>query len=298
MESCPLITETPGALLPPSRQQSFVLGSPADLTMRSRSPLNAGFVRATNHPAHENFHWRRALLESFLFLSISQAYVVHDDYRWVTIENGIPFNHYWRDYKESLSTWVHSGWYDGDPILYNYVGHPVQGALAGYIQIQNDPQGRYLEYSNTRPYWWSRFKALLWNMAFSTQWRLGPLSEITIEKYGTKARHPWNRDGTWPCIQRPCYTGVGQSDLVVTPTGGFLWLLTEDILDKKITRRVEAATANRFWIDFTRCALNPVRSGANILHGKRPWYRASRDWERISFSDSMPSAVSASTESK
>src|SRR5215471_11270594 len=35
---------------------------------------------------HENFHWGRALFESFTFLAIEQAYVVKDDYRWVRAE--------------------------------------------------------------------------------------------------------------------------------------------------------------------------------------------------------------------
>jgi len=48
-------------------------------------------------------------------------------------------------------------------------------------------------------------------------------------------------------------------------------------LDKHIARRVERSTRNRFLIAATRCALNPIRGGANILHVKRPWYRASRD---------------------
>jgi len=55
-------------------------------------------------PSKPGFHRRRALLESFVFLSIEQAYVVKDDFSWVTIENGVPLNHYWRDYKQSLST--------------------------------------------------------------------------------------------------------------------------------------------------------------------------------------------------
>jgi hypothetical protein len=46
---------------------------------------------------------------------------------------------------------------------------------------------------------------------------------------------------------------------------------------------VEGATTNHFIIDFTRCALNPIRGGANILHGKRPWYRASRDASQVYF---------------
>jgi hypothetical protein len=231
---------------------------------------------------HENFHWGQALFESFTFLAIEQSYVVKDDYHWVTVENGVPFNHYWRDYKASLSTWAHSGWDDGDPFLYSYVGHPIQGSLTEYIQIQNDPQGRALEFANTKAYWWSRLKAFWWNAAYSTQWNIGPLSEITIEKYRTIhiARRAWNHDGSYPCYQH-CVSGVGQVDLVTTPVGGALWLLTEDVLDKKINRPIEGATRNRFLIDFMRCALNPTRSGANILHGKRPWYRASRDASQL-----------------
>jgi hypothetical protein len=248
-----------------------------------QTPSNA-FLASPSRDQHERFHWGRALFESFTFLVVEQAYVVKDDYHWVQVENGIPFNHYWRDYKASLSTWIHSGWDDGDPFLYSYVGHPIQGALTEYIQIQNDPQGRDLEFSNSKAYWWSRFKAFWWSAAYSTQWNIGPLSELTVEKYGTVdiARRPWNHDGSSPCYQH-CVTGVGQVDLVTTPVGGALWVLTEDVLDKKINRRVEAATRNHFLINFMRCALNPTRSGANVLHGKAPWYRATRDAEEIYF---------------
>jgi len=242
-------------------------------------------------PLHkEGFHWRRALSESFTFLVIEQAYVVHTDFNWVVSENGIPFNHFWRDYKQSLSEWVHSGWNDGDPNWFGYVGHPIQGALTGFIQIQNDPQGRKLEFSRTKAYWWSRFKAALWNAAYSTQWNLGPLSEVTGEKYGTKQRPPWNYNGSYPC-SRHCVTGVGQIDIVMTPVGGTGWLIGEDFLDSKIVRRVEDATQNRFLIDSARCALNPIRGAANILHGKHPWYRASRDAEGMSLVSGKKTAV-------
>jgi len=213
------------------------------------------------------------LRESFTFLAIEQAYVVKDDFRWVVIENGIPFNHYWRDYKQSLSAWIHSGWSDGDPNMYGYVGHPIQGALTSYIEIQNDPAGRDLEFANTKEYWKSRLKATLWNAVYSTQWNLGPISEVTVEKYGAKARPPWNQDGSWPCTRKPCLTGVGQIDIVMTPVGGLGWMLVEDWLDKKLVRRVEDVTSNRFLIDTLRAGLNPTRSGASILHGQAPWYR-------------------------
>jgi hypothetical protein len=236
-------------------------------------PLAVTSEHTVPNQKEPHFGWGHALRESFMFLSLEQAYVVKDDYRWVTFENGVPFNHYWRDYKYSLHTWIDSGWNDGDDYLYNYVGHPIQGAMTSFIQIQNDPQGRDLEFSNTKAYWWSRFKATMWNTAYSTQWSIGPLSELTVEKYGSPVRTPWNRNGTWPCTEKNCFTGTGQVNLVVTPIGGFGWMLTEDVLDRYVAMRVENATSNRFLIDMTRCGLNPIRGGAYILHGKPPWYR-------------------------
>jgi len=76
-------------------------------------------------------------------------------------------------------------------------------------------------------------------------------------------------------------------DLVTTPVGGLAWLLAEDLLDKHIARPVEGSTRNSFLIGFTRCALNPIRGGANILHGKAPWYRASRDAREVYLSDQL-----------
>jgi hypothetical protein len=239
------------------------------------------------------FHWRRALTESFTFLVIEQAYVVHTDFNWVVSENGIPFNHYWRDYMQSLSEWTHSGWNDGDPNWFGYVGHPIQGALTAFIQIQNDPRSEKLEFSKTKEYWWSRLKAAMWNAAYSTQWNLGPVSEVTVEKYGTKDRPPWNYNGSFPCSHH-CLTGVGQIDVVMTPLGGTGWLIGEDFLDSKIVRRVEDSTQNRLLIDTVRVALNPIRGGANVLHGKALWYRASRDAQGMSLVRAQKAAVSTS----
>jgi len=233
------------------------------------------------------------LEESLTFLTIEQAYVVHEDYRWVVAENGIPFNHYWRDYKQSLNAWIHSGWNDGDPNLYGYVGHPIQGAMTAYIQIQNDPRSEYLEFSNTKQYWRSRLKATIWNAVYSTQWNIGPISEMTVEKYGAKARPPWNQDGSWPCTTKNCYTGVGQIDLVMTPIGGLGWLVGEDWLDKNLVRRVENKTRNRIIVDTVRCAFNPIRSGANILHGNKPWYRLSRDSRMVEIEHHVTGSGSA-----
>jgi len=229
---------------------------------------------ATSETKPEGFHWRRALEESGTFLVVEQAWVVHTDFRWVVSENGIPFNHYWRDYKQSLTRWWEAGWSAGENPMYNYVGHPIQGAITGYIEIQNDPKSRNLEFGKTKAYWWSRVKATLWNGVYSTQWSIGPLSEMTVEKYGSNDRQPWNADGSYPCNTKTCYWGVGKVNLVMTPVGGLGWELAEDWMDKNIVRRVESRSSNRSLIDFTRCTFNPIRGAANILHGNRPWYRA------------------------
>jgi hypothetical protein len=290
LESCPYVVEIRSQLaeVPDSgevtrnaREDVESSGANSNASSNSSGTANSMFVQPAA-PKRQGFHWGRALFESFTFLAIEQAYVVHEDYRWVVIENGVPLNHYWRDYKQSLHSWLESGWNDGDPLLYGYLGHPIQGALTSYIQIQNDPRGDGLEFSNTKEYWHSRLRATLWNAVYSTQWNIGPLSEVTVEKYGAKVRSPWNQDGTWPCTGKHCYSGVGQIDLVMTPVGGFLWMLSEDLLDKNIARRVEGETRNHFLIDFTRCALNPIRGGASILHGRAPWWRA-RDAGAIYF---------------
>jgi len=263
-------------------KQDFLENGDLDVQRFNATALDDASTGTFATSEKHGFYWGRALTESLTLLVIEQAYVVHTDFRWVVSENGVPFNHYWRDYMQSLSGWTHSGWDDGDPNWYGYIGHPIQGALTGFIQIQNDPKSERLEFSKTKAYGKSRLKAAMWNAAYSTQWNLGPLSEVTVEKYGTKDRAPWNQNGSFPCNTKHCYTGVGQIDIVMTPLAGTGWLVGEDFLDEKVVRRVEEDTPNRLLIDTVRVALNPIRAGANMLHGNYPWYRASRDAQGLS----------------
>lgn len=243
---------------------------PAQWAVSSSDP-----AMASSENEKETFHWRRALQESVTFLAIEQAWVVHTDFPWVVSERGIPFNHYWRDYKQSLARWWEVGWSAGENPMYNYVGHPIQGAITEYIFFQNDPKSRFLEFSKSKEYWLSRVKATIFNGVYSTQWSIGPLSEMTVEKYGSNDRAPWTANGSYPCNPKTqtCFWGVGKVNLVMTPVGGLGWVLVEDWMDKNIVRRVERKTTNRFWIDTVRCTFNPIRAGGNILHGNRPWFR-------------------------
>ncbi len=215
--------------------------------------------------AKRGFAWRRALLESATLLTLQHMILFQMDHHLV---QGSLFNHYFSDYAKSLRVWASTGWSDGDPFLDNYIAHPLQGALTGYIQVQNDPSGYNLELSRSKAYWKSRLKAAGWAAAYSLQWELGPLSEMTVEKYG--------RQGEWVNNGRTI-NGTGQVDLVITPVGGLGWMVLEDFLDANVVRRVEERTSRRVLINVLRCALNPARSAAAILHLKKPWQRTTRE---------------------
>ena len=45
------------------------------------------------------------------------------------------------------------GWADGDPFITNYVGHPMQGAVASYIWTSNDLAYRDVEIGRDPRYW-------------------------------------------------------------------------------------------------------------------------------------------------
>lgn len=149
-------------------------------------------------------------------------------------------------------------WNDGDAILTNYFGHPWMGAITGYIQVFNDPRGRMLEFDvSSGKYWRSRLKAMAWTAAYSTQYELGPISEASLGHVGK---------------QSPTMAAV---DLVVTPVGGFVWMMLEDFIDQRYITHWEQGPSRRKAL-FYRVALNPGRSVANLLRFKRPSYRDTR----------------------
>ena len=206
---------------------------------------------STPSDAAEGFQWKPALLESgfFLVLQHSSRMVQAKTRR----ELGGPF---WSDYFESASN-IHT-WNDSNSILTNYFGHPWMGAMTGYIQVFNDPRGRNLEFdASSGQYWKSRLKAMAWTAAYSVQYEIGPVSEASIGNVGKKS---------------PTMATV---DLVMTPVGGFTWMLIEDYVDHRFISRWEQGTSvNK--ARFLRVALNPGRSVANLLRWKRPSYRDNR----------------------
>ena len=199
------------------------------------------------------FNWSGALAQSGLLLGVQHSLRMAQEKTRRHL--GGPF---WHDYMESVAGL--SGWNDGNPEITNFVGHPMMGAVTGYVQIQNDPDGRALEWDPQNPdYWKSRLKALGWAAAYSTGYELAPWGEAGIGNVG------YDR-GT-----------MGSVDLVVTPLAGFGMILLEDYLDKKIIeRREQGEGAGRLRI--VRVILNPQRSIANLLRFERPWHRDTRPY--------------------
>lgn len=233
--------------------------------------------RTVRHPeAVEPFHWKGLLLQSFSFDMLQNATrIMTADQKDRHLLLNKPF---WSNYWASLQQFNMRRWNDGDSIPVNYIGHPMQGAIAGYIEVQNDPRGRSLMISRTKEYWHSRFRAFLWNAAYSTQWEIGPLGEAAVFNSGGFTypircnKHP----GTPDYCESPnsVYTNnTGWVDFIITPVVGALWLMGEDTIDRYISDPLVRHNPNNFGWKVVRSSLNPPRSLANMLRGRYPWYR-------------------------
>jgi hypothetical protein len=200
--------------------------------------------------------WSALLRESFAFLAVEQGF------RYVT-EEGTRHSHMalLPGYAKSLNG-LH-GWADGDPFIVNYVGHPMQGAVTGFLFAQNDRKYRYAEFGKNSWYWKSRLRATAYSWAYSEQFEIGLLSEAMIGH--TQASFPQQ----------------GFVDHVATPTIGLAWMIVEDALDKYVIRKVEERTRNGVVRMLVRGGLNPSRSMANIMSFDVPWHRNDRmdPWE-------------------
>ena len=197
------------------------------------------------------FNWEGAATQSLFFLGIEHAQRLTQEKTRNELKG--PFFPDWKDSVAGLH-----GWSDGGSFFTNYIAHPMQGGVSGFIQIQNDAHGRSLEFSGSRTYWNSRMRALGWAAIYSTQFELGPISEATIGNVGKKK-------GTAAYV-----------DLVVTPTGGLGMIVLEDVLDKYLLKKLEQRTVGIGKRRLYRVLFNPQRSLANFLRGKAPWHRDSR----------------------
>jgi hypothetical protein len=231
----------------------------------------------------ERYHWKGLLLQSFAFDMLSNATRVitaDQDDRHLLLNKP-----YWSDYWASLQQFNMHRWNDGDSIKVNYIGHPMEGAIAGYIEVQNDPRGRDLRISRGRPYWNSRFRAFLWEIVYSTQWEMGPIGETAIFNQGGFTYPIGCPQNNLACDATAKYTNnTGWVDFIITPIAGSLWMIGEDTIDRFVSDPLVRRHPNSFGIKMIRASLNPPASLANILRGHFPWWR---DYEHPGQSESL-----------
>jgi len=214
--------------------------------------------------AAEKVKWRKLTMSSLRYLAVMHTFRVATE---PATRQAFFNNPFWSGYFDALGA-MH-GWSDGDHDYENYLGHPIQGAVSGYIWIHNDPRYRYVEFGKDPDYWKSRLRAYLFAWAFSEQFEVGPLSEASIGQ-----------------IQRYCCQ-FGFVDHVITPNGGMVWMVAGDILDKYVVRRIEDRTQNLGLRIAARIVFNPAESFANLMSLDYPWYRENRappsEYEAMSY---------------
>src|SRR5215471_16883254 len=117
--------------------------------------------------------WGSLAGQSLGFLAIEEGF------RYMR-EEGARHEHlpFWGGYVKSVTN-LH-GWADGDPFYVNYVGHPMQGSVSGFIWIQNDLRYRNVEIGRNRQYWKSRLRAAAFAFVYSEASEIGPISEASI----------------------------------------------------------------------------------------------------------------------
>jgi hypothetical protein len=218
------------------------------------------------------YHWGGLFAQSLFFNVVENSFRIASDDQIRYLMAKKPF---WHDWSASMKQFNMRRWNDGDDFLVNYVGHPMQGAVAAYIEIQNSPKDRQLQISATHEYWMSRFRGFLWALAYSTHSEISPLGEAGI---GNEGGWTYPIRCSKPCANWNPHTmkstnNTGWVDFTITPTVGLLWVLAEDTLDRYVSDRIQGTNQHSFAPMIIRGALNPSRSFANLMRLKKPWYR-------------------------
>lgn len=270
-----LFPESEKPAIPPAREKTI------------RHDSQSGYVPLEDCPDDETrarecrMHWGPMLIESLFFNTFEDAGNLYSGY-WYRRET--TKGNWWDRYIASAAEWRWDRWSDDNPLLDDYVGHPMMGAITNSIWIQNDPKGMTLSFENSHEYWDSRFRALAWSTFYSFWWKLGPTGEAAI---GHNGDHYFFDKGVLT-------NETGWVELVTTPIGGLGWTITEDYLDKHIVTKLESKSHNPILLTIDSF-LTPARGFANMLRFRPPWYRDSRIVKADSFWTDPGEGVSAST---
>lgn len=223
-------------------------------------------------------NWRSAFWQSFAFLVVGHGFRLMNDpgARYLLIHK--PF---WNDYVQSAGSFNMTRWGDGDSFIVNYIGHPMEGAVYGYIFVNNDPRGRTARFGKSSQYWYSRLRAMAWAAAWEAYFEIGPVfSEAAIGNEGGYTYVPGC--GLYPCNKFPGKTfkpptnNTGWVDFVITPVVGAGWMILEDSIERELVDRISHGDQSLKW-QMLRAGLAPARSFANMFAGHLPWYRFPED---------------------
>jgi hypothetical protein len=201
--------------------------------------------------SRQRFRWGPAFGESLLYTGIMHAFDLTTQAGTRDALNGQWFN----QYTQSVSAL--RGWSDSDKFMAPYVGHPIEGSIFGFIERQNDPRYRLVQWGDGREYWVSMLRSMAYGAIWHTQWKIGPISEASIANVQLHA-------------------SPGFITLVDTPTLGFCTMLAEDAADRYLIMGLENRTNNRAVIILARSFLNPGRTFANMMAFRPPWVRDTR----------------------
>jgi hypothetical protein len=208
----------------------------------------------------EHFHWRPAIQEALEFATVMHVKRLSD----VDTLPDSGHGNFFVDYIRSVEG-LH-GWDDHDRFLIQYIQHSFQGASDARIELQNNPNGRSIEWGDPG-YWHSRLVAMAWSGFWGAQFKIGPYSEAMIGNVGLA-----NKYRKHPIPAGADYGLMAWSEFVVNPIFGTAWVVGEDALDRYVVRRVQNSGHERMFY-MMRSFLTPSRSWANILRYKVPWYR-------------------------
>ncbi len=223
---------------PPSASRSSDIGiNPLD----SKNRDNSG----------GRFRWGPAFKESLLYTGLMHSFDLTTQAGTRDSLNGHWFQHYIQSVSELR------GWSDSDTFMAPYVGHPLEGSIFGFIERQNDPRYRLVQWGDGREYWVSMLRSMAYSAVWHTQWKIGPISEDSIANVMLHA-------------------SPGFITLVDTPTLGFCTMLAEDTADRYLLIGLENRTNNRLIISLARSFLNPGRTFANMMAFRPPWVRDTR----------------------
>ena len=214
-------------------------------------PDSASMVQSTRKAPETTVQWRIAIQESLLYTG-----VMHTFNLWTEAGTRDALYGPWlQNYLDSVGEL--RGWSDSDRFMAPYVGHTIEGSVFGYIERQNDPRYRKVQWGDGRDYYMSLLHSLAYAAVWHTQWKIGPISEASI---GNVMLH----------------ASPGFITLADTPVMGVVDMMAEDAADRYLITGLENRTTNRVVIILARSFLNPGRSFANVMAFHLPWRRDNR----------------------